>query len=74
MLGRGGGGCPDLGPNILGGDLVGDAIRIGYWGYGPTHWVVFGRIPPQDDPEAVEGGNPGDGRTACVHTPHWRTR
>ena len=37
-------GCPDLGPDLLGGVPVGHAIPVGDVGHDPLNWEVFGWI------------------------------
>ena len=50
--GKRGCGCPDLGPDILGGGPVGNYLRVIDVGHDPTHWEGVGRIPPQGGPQA----------------------
>ena len=45
-------GCPDLGPELLGGGTVGHDLRVGDVGHDTAHWEDFGRIPPQGGPQA----------------------
>ena len=45
--GKRGGGCPDLGPDLLGGGPVGNAVQVGDLGDEPTHWECVCHIPPQ---------------------------
>ena len=49
-------GCPDLGPDILGGGSVGPVARVRDVGDDSSHQEGVGRIPPQ--------GGPQDGREA----------
>ena len=51
-LEQGGGGCPDLGPYLLGGGAVGPVVRIRNVGDNVVHLEGVGRIPPQDVPQA----------------------
>ena len=52
--GKRGGGCPDLGPDILGGGPVSETIRVGEMVDDPTYWEGFGRISPQGGLQADE--------------------
>ena len=44
---QGGGGCPDLGTDILGGDSVGNVVRVRDVGDDAAHQEGVGRITPQ---------------------------
>ena len=44
---QGGGRCLDLGTDILGGDSVGNVVRVRDVGNEPPHWEGVGRIPSQ---------------------------
>ena len=44
--------CLDLGPYLLGGGSVGHTLQVGDVGHGTAHWECFGRIPPQNGPQA----------------------
>ena len=44
---QGGGGCPDLGPDILGGSAVGPVVRFMDAGDYTAHQEGAGRIPPK---------------------------
>ena len=52
VSGKRGFGCPDLGPDILGGGTVGIVVRVKDVGDNPTHWEDVGRIIPQGGPQA----------------------
>ena len=41
-LGQGGGGCPDLRPDILGSCTVGNVVRVVDMGNDPTNWEGVG--------------------------------
>ena len=45
-------GCPDLGPDILGGGKVGIVVRVGDVGDDSMHREDVGLIPPQGGPQA----------------------
>ena len=47
---QGGGGCPDLGPYILGGGSVSPVVRVRDMGDDAAHREGVGQIPPQDGP------------------------
>ena len=47
----GGGGCPDLGPDILGGGSVGPLVRVRDVGDDAAHREGAGNIPPQGGPQ-----------------------
>ena len=56
---QGGGGCPDLGTDILGSGPVGPTVRIIDVGDGATHQDGVGRIPPQGGLQADRGATLG---------------
>ena len=49
---QGGGGCLELGPDILGGSSVGTVVQVRDVGDGAAHWEGVGRIPPHGGPQA----------------------
>ena len=46
-----GGGCPDLGPDTLGGGSVGPVVQVRYMGDETGQQESIGRIPPQGSPQ-----------------------
>ena len=44
---HGGGVCPDLGPDLLGGGSVGHSLWVGDVGHDTAYLEGFGPIPPQ---------------------------
>ena len=50
-LGQGGGGCPDLGPDILGGGSLDTILQVRDVGIDATHWGDVGRVLPQGGPQ-----------------------
>ena len=44
---EGGGGCPDFGPDLLGGSTSGNDLWVGVMGPDAAHQEGFGRIQPQ---------------------------
>ena len=48
---QGGGGCPDLGPDILGGGSVGIVVRVRDVGDDAAHQEGVGQIPPHGGPQ-----------------------
>ena len=63
-VGEGGCGCPDLGPDILGGGAGSQDLRVGEMGNDTVHWEGFGQIPPQGGPQA-------DRETTSKRTGRW---
>ena len=51
-IGKGGNGCPEVGNNLRGGGPGGSTVCVRDVGDDTTHWEGFGRIPPQDVPQA----------------------
>ena len=43
---KGGCGCPELRPDLIGGCPVGHSVWVGGVGHEPPHWEGVGRIPP----------------------------
>ena len=48
---QGGCGCPDIGPDLLGGGSVSHAVWVGDVGHEILCWEGFGKIPPQGGPK-----------------------
>ena len=61
--GEGGGGCPDLRTDILGGGSVGPIIQVEYVGDYTAHWEGVGPIPPHCGPQ--------DGRETPSESGEW---
>ena len=49
---QGGCGCPDIGPDLLGGGSVSHAVWVGDVGHEILCWEGFGKIPPPGCPQA----------------------
>ena len=64
---QGGGGCRDLGPDILGGGSVGPVVQVIHMDDDAAHWEGVGRIPPQGGPQADrEATSEREGRSVDI--------
>ena len=64
---QGGGGCPDLGPDILGGGSVGTIVLVRDMGDDTAHWEVVGGVLPQGGTQADRGSTlEREGRSVVI--------